>query len=99
MPDPKQQENEARQREQADEIMRKDHRPLGPSGSSRHYRAMLPGGRMYGEDDSVVGYFAGHIVRIARVTVRFLRFFFKRKSRPDDQPKGSNQYEDYDLDA
>ena len=29
----------------------------------RHFRGMLPGGRMYGEDDSVIAYFAGHAWR------------------------------------
>ena len=96
MADPKQKEAEARQRQKEDEIARRDHRPLGPSSSLRNVRGMFPGGRMYGEDDSVIGYFAGHTARITRVMFRFLRIFFKRRAKPTDNSVGSIEFRDYD---
>ncbi len=96
MADPKQKDAEARQRAKEDEVMRRDRRPLGPSSTFRNARGMFPGGRMYGEDDSVIGYFAGHTARITRVMFRFLRIFFKRRPKPTDGSVGSIEYRDYD---
>jgi hypothetical protein len=96
MADPKQKEEEARQREKDDEVLRRDHRPLGPSSSFRNARGMFPGGRMYGEDDSVVGYFAGHTKRIAKASFRWLRIFFKKRPPHPGGSESPNEYRDYD---
>ena len=98
MADPKQKEAEARQRSKEDEIMRRDRRPLGPSPTFRNARGMFPGGRMYGEDDSVIGYFAGHTARLTKVTFRWLRIFFKRRPKSPDDSAGLLEYRDYDPD-
>ena len=96
MADPKQKEAEARQRQKEDEIMRRDHRPLGPSSSLRNVRGMFPGGRMYGEDDSVIGYFAGHTARLTKATFRWLRIFFRHRPKPTDESVGLIEFRDYD---
>jgi|GEM_PF-2259113 hypothetical protein len=99
MADPKQKEAEDRQRQKDDETARRDHRPLGPSESFRHSRGMFPGGRMYGEDDSVVRYFCGHAARITSGTYRFWRIFFKKRPSRTEEPESSIEYQDYDPDA
>jgi hypothetical protein len=96
MADPKQKEAEARQRAKDDEVLRRDHRPLGPSSSFRHSRGMFPGGRMYGEDDSVVGYFADHTTRITRVVARWIRIFFRKRPPRPEGTESSIEYRDYD---
>ena len=65
MPDPGERDEKARQRDLEDHIMREDMRRTGRHSSiaPRHFRGFLPGGRMYGEDDSVVAYFVGHAWR------------------------------------
>ena len=96
MADPKQKEAEARQRAKEDEVMRRDRRPLGPSSTFRNARGMFPGGRMYGEDDSVIGYFAGHTARITRAVARFIRIIFKKRPPRTEGTESSIEYRDYD---
>ena len=51
---------------------------------------------MYGEDDSVIGYFAGHTARLTKATFRWLRIFFRHRPKPTDESVGSIEFRDYD---
>ena len=98
MPDPKISEEMARQRDREDQILREDmrrsgrHSPVAP----RHFRGMLPGGRMYGEDDSVIAYFAGHTWRGMKAIGRLFSGGKRRRGSSADDLQNSIRYRDYD---
>ena len=99
MPDPNTREEMARERDRGDRVLRQDAARRGgrrPAMAPRHFRGMLPGGRMYGEDDSVIAYFAGHAMRGMKAIGRLFSGATRRRARPSDDLRGSIKYKDYD---
>ncbi len=74
--------------------MQRSSRP--PPIAPRHFRGMLPGGRMYGEDDSVIAYFAGHAWRGVKALGRFFSSTNRRRASSSDDLRDSIKYRDYD---
>jgi hypothetical protein len=57
---------------------------------------MLPGGRMYGEDDSVIAYFAGHAWRGVKAIRRLVSGANRRRASSSADLRDSINYRDYD---
>ena len=99
MPNPNNREEMARERDRGDRALRQDAARRGgrpPAMAPRHFRGMLPGGRMYGEDDSVVAYFVGHAWRGMKLIGRLFSVATQRRSKPSDDLRNSIGYKDYD---
>ena len=98
MPDPKKRDEMARQRENEDHILREDMRRTGRRApiAPRHFRGMLPGGRMCGEDDSVIAYFAGHAWRGVKALGRLVSGGKRSRVSSSQDLRDSIKYRDYD---
>lgn len=98
MADPKRREELSQQRNREDEILRKDMRRTGRQApmAPRHFRGMLPGGRMYGEDDSVIAYFAGHAWRGIKAIGRIVSGSKRGRVSSSEDLRDSIKYRDYD---
>ncbi len=62
----------------------------------RHFRGFLPGGRMYGEDDSVVAYFAGHAWRGVKAIGRLFSGVKRGRASSSEDLRNSIKFRDYD---
>ena len=99
MADPKLRDEMARQRDREDRVLRQDSRRRAagpPSIAPRHFRGMLPGGQMYGEDDSVIAYFAGHAWRGMKAIGRLFSGARRRRDSSTDDLRNTLKYRDYD---
>ena len=98
MPDPKRRDEMTRQREHEDHILREDMRRTGRRApmAPRHFRGMLPGGRMYGEDDSVIAYFAGHALRGMKALGRLFSGANRSRGSSTDDLRNTIKFRDRD---
>ena len=99
MPDPKLRDEMARQRDREDQVLRQDSRRRAsgpPPIAPRHFRGMLPGGRMYGEDDSVIAYFAGHAWRGMKALGRLFSGANRSRGSSTDDLRNTIKFRDRD---
>ena len=99
MPDPKLRDEIARQRDREDQVLRQDSRRRAsgpPPIAPRHFRGMLPGGRMYGEDDSVIAYFAGHALRGMKALGRLFSGANRSRGSSTDDLRNTIKFRDRD---
>ncbi len=97
MPDPKLRDEMARDRDREDQILRQDMRGgRRPGPAPRHFKAMVPGKRMYGENDSVVAYFAGHAWRGIKALGRLVSSATRRRAGSSNDLRDSIKYRDFD---